>query len=368
MKIAVVGRGLIGSAAARHLALAGLHPTLIGPGEPADKSTHRGVFASHYDEGRITRRIATEPFWAEAASAAIDRYAEIEAASGIRFHNPVGALMMGHESGNFLAAARRTAKVTGVICDDLRAEDLVGRFAFLAPEGRSALHESGNGAGHISPRQLVAAQTKAAERAGARLLAATVDAIEAVDDGVTLRIEGETHRFDRVLVAGGGMTDHILGRSPRLRVYARTIALLRLGESETERLAQMPSIVMDDGHYVLPPIRYPNGGIYLKIGGDPTDIQLEFAAEISDWFRSGGNPEVRDALAARLFRLVPGLAVDEVRMDACVTTWTADERPEIRALTPSLAVATAGCGQGAKCSDELGRRAAMLFIEERELA
>jgi len=57
MHIAVIGRGLIGSAAARHLAKAGHAVTLIGPDEPADRKAHRGVFASHYDEGRITRAL-----------------------------------------------------------------------------------------------------------------------------------------------------------------------------------------------------------------------------------------------------------------------------------------------------------------------
>ena len=45
--IAVIGRGLIGSAAARHLALAGHKVTMIGPVEPDDKATHNGIFGSH---------------------------------------------------------------------------------------------------------------------------------------------------------------------------------------------------------------------------------------------------------------------------------------------------------------------------------
>ena len=55
MRIAIIGRGLIGSAAARHLAEAGHEVVLIGPGEPANYASHPGVFGSHYDEGRITR-------------------------------------------------------------------------------------------------------------------------------------------------------------------------------------------------------------------------------------------------------------------------------------------------------------------------
>ena len=69
MRYAVLGSGLIGSAAARHLATLGHDVTLIGPGEPADWGAHGGVFASHYDEGRITRGIEFTPFWAEVSRA-----------------------------------------------------------------------------------------------------------------------------------------------------------------------------------------------------------------------------------------------------------------------------------------------------------
>ena len=51
-EIAVIGRGLIGSAAARHLAEAGHRVVLIGPDEPVDRRTSPGPFCSHPDEGR----------------------------------------------------------------------------------------------------------------------------------------------------------------------------------------------------------------------------------------------------------------------------------------------------------------------------
>ena len=59
----VIGKGMMGSAAARHLALSGARVALIGPDEPADKTSHTGVFASHYDEGRITRALDTNVDW-----------------------------------------------------------------------------------------------------------------------------------------------------------------------------------------------------------------------------------------------------------------------------------------------------------------
>ena len=72
--VLVVGRGLIGSAAARHLAKNGANVALIGPGEPADHSTHTGVFGSHYDSGRIVRILDPIPYYAKIAKRSIHRY------------------------------------------------------------------------------------------------------------------------------------------------------------------------------------------------------------------------------------------------------------------------------------------------------
>ena len=80
-RYAVVGRGLTGAAAARHLAEQVPDVVLIGPDEPADRQTHGGVFASHYDEGRITRTIDPDENWARLANRSIARYRDIEARS-----------------------------------------------------------------------------------------------------------------------------------------------------------------------------------------------------------------------------------------------------------------------------------------------
>ena len=363
--IAVIGRGLIGSAAARHLANAGQDVTLIGPMEPDDKRTHQGVFASHYDEGRITRKNATDAYWAEASIASIARYREIEAASGITFFSPVGALMAGAEDGEFLGDARRVAHELSVLHQDLRGELMAEVIPDLAlPNEWSALWEPED-SGHISPRRLVVAQTKLAAAGGAILWDAAETGLEETSSGVKVHTTAGSQYFDQVLVAAGGMTDHVLGRPLSYRVCGRTVALFELSESEAERLGYLPSLIMGtpEGHYLLPPIRYPDGKVYMKLGGDPDDILLTSPQEIGDWFRSGGRVEVRDDQEARFRALFPGVEVLSVKMDACMTTWTEDLRPEIARLSERVSVASAGNGAGAKCSDELGRRGAALIAE-----
>src|SRR4051812_42773626 len=97
--VAVVGLGLIGSAALRHLAADGVRCVGIGPGEPPSFADHVGAFASHYDSGRITRHLDQRFEWAVLAARSIRGYSALEEASGIEFHRPVGAVLAELDAG-----------------------------------------------------------------------------------------------------------------------------------------------------------------------------------------------------------------------------------------------------------------------------
>ncbi|EPX81093.1 NAD(P)/FAD-dependent oxidoreductase [Litoreibacter arenae] len=364
MSIAVIGRGLWGAAAARHLAMAGQNVTLIGPPEPRDKRGHEGVFGSHYDEGRITRKNALDEYWVGVSTAAIDRYGEIERQSGIRFYTETGAVMAGGEE--FMARVDVGRLKHNVPCDALDHQALAARFPFFRfPDHFTGYHESTR-AGHVSPRNLVAAQTKAAHCFGAALLEETVTGLEERRDHVEVTTDQDRHRFDQVLVAAGYNTDTVLARAPKLDVYARTVAFFEVSEAEAARLSTMPTLVYDtpEDPYLLPPIRYPDGKLYIKLGGDPEDVPLVGQEDIGDWFRSGGNPQVRDHLHGMIRQLMPDLDIRAVSMEACVTSWTKDRLPEIGRLSDRVAVCTGGNGAGAKCSDETGRLGAALILEK----
>ncbi len=350
---------MIGSAAARHLAKAGHDVTLIGPGEPPDWSSHTGAFASHYDEGRITRMNDRRPFFARASAVSIRRYPEIAAESGISFFTDCGALIAG--GPDYIAAVDVATEGLNVKRDHLDAEGLRDRFPYLAiPEGFTGYHEPEN-AGHVSPRNLVAAQQEAARRHGATRL------IEEAKDVSAKSVSTPTQTIaaDEVIVAAGGWTDDLLGRKA-LDVYARTVAFHEIGPGEAQRLKTMPSLVMEspDDIYILPPVPYPDGKLWLKLGGDPTDDLLPDKQAITDWYRSGGNAERADYLTQRICEIIPGLAFESRFHKPCVTTWSHDRLPEIRRVEPGLIVAAAGNGAGAKCSDELGRMAAAIATGE----
>ncbi len=56
----VIGNGLFGRAATHYLSDFSNDIAVIGAAEPANPTTHDGVFASHYDQRRLVRTIQTK--------------------------------------------------------------------------------------------------------------------------------------------------------------------------------------------------------------------------------------------------------------------------------------------------------------------
>ncbi len=366
LKVAVVGRGLIGSAAARHLSKMGHAVTLIGPSEPGDYATHDGVFGSHYDEGRITRRLEPHPYWMQLNQASIGRYDEIAAQSGVDFHREVGVLHIGAFDCPEVAQMERLADAAGVAVESLDASDLAARFPFLRSTVGMRGHFERNGAGYISPRRLVEAQTVAAQRAGARVIAEQAFGISERGPGVTITLRAGSVDVDRVLVAAGGHTASLVGTSFGFKVFGRTVAMFGLDEPEAQRLAGMPSMrcfgPRGKDPYILPPIRYPDGRMWLKLGNDPVDLELHGETEIKDWFRSGGSTAVADGLQVQILDRIRDLKFESRRVVPCMTTFGDSGLPQIGPVSDRIAVAFGCYGKSAKCSDEMGRLGAMALV------
>ncbi|WP_051243608.1 NAD(P)/FAD-dependent oxidoreductase [Thalassobaculum salexigens] len=370
-KVIVVGRGLIGSAAGRHLAGLTDGVALLGPDEPKDRATHTGVFASHYDEGRMTRTVDPDPVWAVTAKRSIDRYEEIEAESGIRFFTPSGYLGISGPGSDYLDRSEAAGRPLGAQTGWLDADAIRRRFPFLSvADDTRGLHEGGK-AGHLSPRAMVAAQCTAAQKRGATIIADEAAAIRPVPGGVEVETAaGAVHRAERVLVAAGAFTG-AWGLSPvdlKLRVFGRTVTLARIEGDLIEELAAMPTMGhAESGAYILPPIRYPDGHLYLKIGiGSTDDADLRNRDDFARWFKSSGSADNRRDFQDVLTTLIPGLAhASHWHTDTCAVAWTATGYPHIDWVEDGrVAVAVGGNGKGAKSADDWGWLAARLVAGE----
>jgi sarcosine oxidase len=287
----VVGKGLMGAAAARHLSAHSPGVALIGPDEPPDRAAHTGVFGSHYDEGRITRILDPDRIWALLAQRSIARYRAIEQHSGIAYYHEVGHLAVGPRpegAADYVARLHAVARALGVVYETYEPAALRARFPALAfAPGCVGLYQPQT-AGHVSPRAQVQAQTAVAAQQGATLIHDTVHTVRQVHGGVEVSTEeGHTYRGARVLVATGGFsnTKQLLPSPLDMTVYARTIVLAELDQVQVEHLQGMPSIIYRpeaeaDRCYILPPIRYPDGKYYVKIGGGQRNRALRSLAEL----------------------------------------------------------------------------------------
>ncbi|MEM6902412.1 MAG: FAD-dependent oxidoreductase, partial [Pseudomonadota bacterium] len=226
------------------------------------------------------------------------------------------------------------------------------------------------GAGYINPRGHVLAETGAAVKAGATKVDAEAAEInDGPDYAEVICTNGERYRGAKVLVAAGGFSGGILPEPIPMDVYARTIAFLELDDEEAGRLQAMPSLIylppdLSCDPYILPPVRYPDGKTYLKIGGDPDNVILKSNAKISEWFRSDGDLKIRDFLVEQLLRFMPDLRYQSISSGSCVTSYTSTRRPLIYDQTPRITALTGGNGVGAKCGDELGRLGAQAALGE----
>ncbi len=375
--VAVIGNGMIGAAASRYLSAVGLRVAAIGPGEPEEWKSHQGVFASHYDQGRITRIIDPDPIWGVLGKRSLAAYAALEEESGIHFHGAAGCLRVSPDptaaNDTFYQAEMVGQEENAIYTVEHTDEGLNEIFPFLHfPNGATALWERGS-AGYVNPRQLVAAQLTAAVQHGATLIQETVLAMTSKPQAVAITTDqGQEILAEKVLVSAGAYSSWLL---PQPLVYQRkavTVLLAELAPDEAERLRALPSIIYRlQGHpvlasiYSLPPLRYPDGNIYLKIGGTlHTPNLLTTAAAIGDWFHGEGNPLEFDALREVLFALLPNLQVRSVQSRPCVVTYTDHGYPYIGHASDRIYVATGGCGSAAKSSNEIGRIGALLVEHE----
>jgi sarcosine oxidase len=294
--------------------------------------------------------------------ASISRYRDIEAASGVPFFNEVGAMMSGPADSDYVHSLETVMAGNGVMAERFDGAEIAARFPYFQfPDDTRAYYQPKE-AGHISPRNLVRAQGIAATRGGAQIIDAEVLDVRDGVTGAVIKLAGQTLRFDRAIVAAGGFTNKLMDDALPLTVYARTVAMFRVTDAEAARLAWMPSLIhvypTGEDPYLLPAIKYPDGHHYLKIGGDRVDIELTNDEDMRDWFRSGGSVEVGEMLTDMIRDRMPDLAIQEVVVKPCVTTFTPHNHPIIDMLGNHIVVAVAGCGRGAKNSDELGRLAA----------
>lgn len=206
-RIAVLGAGGVGSAAARFLAKEGHDVTVLEQFEP---DHDRG---SSYGTSRIIRKTYTDGFYTALMNQAYPLWDALEREAGEPLFARTGGLFFGPSEHPELAAIRRALTDNGVPFEELDPTACARRFPrFRLLPGESAVFE--REAGFLRASACVRANLRLATAHGARLRARTpVESIEPRPAGIRVGLAGgESLEFDRLIIAAGPWTARLLAR------------------------------------------------------------------------------------------------------------------------------------------------------------
>jgi sarcosine oxidase len=229
--------------------------------------------------------------------------------------------------------------------------------------------------GYINPRELIQAQLAVAQKQGAVVMRETAVSLNTHPDHISITTkEGQSYQSRQLLLATGAYSNclNLLPRQLDLYVETETIVLAEVAAAEVARLQEMPAVIYQanlgrvSGFYMLPPIEYPNGRFYIKMGcGTVADKKLYTYDDIQSWMRSGDSDAALADMQAAMLGMLPGLAVQSWQTKRCLLTYTSHQKPFIGAVDEAnrIFVVTGGNGTSAKSSDAIGHLAANLMLK-----
>ncbi|WP_394427522.1 NAD(P)/FAD-dependent oxidoreductase [Streptomyces sp. SGAir0957] len=391
--VLVVGAGLFGSAAAKYLARSGVRTLVIGPAEPASTAgASLAQFGAWQDESRIARCLGWDRFWGAVDTRSTARYRGIEAESGVGFFRECGALaLIARSLGKRTEAMLTAGDQAGVMAERMPAAALRRAFPALhmppVDGGVEGLWEPTSA--YLNPRQLVHAQLRLATASGAELLRGTVRSmhrdrptgpwraeVDGTEAGGTVTVQAP-----RVLLAAGALVKHSNAlpapSALDLQIFTEPNLLFEVAGEQLARHADLPTVVTidpaDTGNdnmsaYLMPPIRYPDGKWYLRIGPamQPLVHELRTPDAMCAWYAEQRITTEQSQFLARMMRLLlPGLEPVSVREACCVVDKTRTRYPYIGPWQDTtLTVAVGGNGHGARGSDEIGRLASTVVLNQ----
>jgi sarcosine oxidase len=302
MRVAVIGLGVAGLSICARLALAGHDVAGFDQFEPMHA---RG--SSHGDT-RIMRLTPGEgDVYVSLARRAGEMWRSWEGLAGRPLIEWTGGLMAGPRGSAFVAACQRMSPEPAALLRGDAIHPLTRGYLAMPYEWDVFRQED---CGVIAADAVRAFLLRQAPRWGARLMHNT--RIATPIEGLSLKVGGDTHAFDAIIVAAGGWAGKLIPEfAGRLAVKRRVV-----GWFQTDAPRTMPVICIDndDGVYGMPA---PQGlykiGLH-AVGGDadPDNVREPDDADAA-------------ALAKHAALLLPQHDPLPVRMARCLYTVTPDE-------------------------------------------
>ncbi|MGB2952576.1 MAG: FAD-dependent oxidoreductase [Gaiellaceae bacterium] len=328
MKVAVVGAGVMGLAAARALARDG-----------ADVAVHEQfqvghIHGSSHGRSRIFRLAYPEAEWVSLAQEALPLWRELEQESGERLLELPGIVEIVDDLDE---SSRPGLEACGVPWEELEPDEVADRFDVSVPPGWKALLQPE--AGFVRADRALAALRAGAERAGARIeQESRLAALDELDADVVVVTAGA---WARELLAAAGIELPV-------KVTRETVAYFRL-----DRETPVPSVVrlihrghgfysLHDPTFGLKVGHHHAGPVVTKLDEDGRP-DPETVAAVAEW-------------AGETFRLSDP---EPASSETCLYTTTADERFVLE-RHGRIVVGSACSGHGFKFAPVIGKRLAEL--------
>ena len=204
MRVAVIGLGGVGSAAARFLAQNGHQVTVF---EQFHLDHDRG---SSYGESRIIRKVYPDALYAGLMQAAYPLWEELERESGQSLFLRCGGFFFGPEGHPEMTDTEAALTAVGVPFQRWSAAEAGRRLpSFRLKPSEYGIYEPESGL--LRASRCVQANASLAVRHGAELrVGFSVSALEAQGSGIRLRCGEEALDFDAVVVTAGPWTQSLL--------------------------------------------------------------------------------------------------------------------------------------------------------------
>ncbi|HPG24735.1 MAG TPA: FAD-dependent oxidoreductase [Myxococcota bacterium] len=366
---AVIGRGPMASAAARHLATAGEDVVLVGPPEPVDGGMVDGAFASHYDEMRQIELAIDSLLLGQLAKASLPAFRRLEEQTGIRFIEPNPGLRTGFPAYAEQAwgSVRDVAAKLSVDVEDLGATELARRFPGLRfPDDAVGLLEPGGAI--INPRRLVRAQLEAAQQAGATIVDDVAKRLVQRPGEVVIETKGgRSLRAEQALVATGAFVNQtgLLERPLALSLVGQTIVQVEVGAGPHPPMpivtAVLPGEAGPEILYAMPPRRFPDGKTYVKGNSFRWSTRRIETDGDDEGAATPGVVNDPSIMVGLLEQMVPGIEASAVSNRSCMTAYTPSGAPYIDRVAERVGVAVGGNAWGIMTSEEIGRLAAAMM-------
>lgn len=372
----IIGRGLIGSAAAKYISNSLQKVLLIGPDEETVLQ-QQIIFASHYDRARIQRIFGRDEVATLLNQQSANAYASMQNESGIQFHSEEGCLYVSPDGvDSYLENIIEQSKNFTVSFQSFDSAESLNSFAadYHFPPPSKGIFEAAP-SGHINPRLLIKAQLNLLEKNGGEVVNDTVIDVSNKNNDIKITtLSGKIFHSKKVLLAPGAFVNffNLLPQKLFLTMKSESTIWVKTTANEGLRLSALPSLLYKikepeiDDIYLIRPLQYPDGNFYLKMGANfPSDIFFKNLNEIQDWFKTGNNEMNLKVMKDYLLQLIPSILIENSFSKKCIVCYTKHGKPYIGEVGKNWFVAAGGNGYSAMSSDALGKLAATFLVENQ---